>query len=204
VRDWDLRREYAVRSVGVFGNKGPVVTELAGFARSRPDLCAFGGSDGTVGWIDWREPASSSSSGTAFILGRHQYSIVSLSTCPAGLEGVGGDVRELVVSADLGGEVYIWDLRTNANPVAAIRAHSGSLLTAMTTHPTSEIIVTAGTDHFVKTFGPKNQTTEIVHRAGDRLRAKREPPITALAFHPDAHLLAVGCADSTVMFYERH
>jgi Raptor N-terminal CASPase like domain len=205
IRNWDLRTERSVQSMIVFEDPSSIVTGLTGMKHLGAHLCAFGGSDGSVGWVDWRVSASvgySIRSSGVTKLGEHQYPVISMSICPSSGDGLGDDVHDLFVSADLGGDVLAWDMRMNSGPVGRMHSHTESVLTTMTTHPTSRIIATGSAGHCVQTFGPQYQTTGMI-LTGEGLHAKRKPLITALAFQPDAQLLAVGCADSTVMLYGR-
>jgi WD40 repeat protein len=204
VRTWDLRAERNVVSTNVLGNSA-VITALT--IPKTPEagsenVVYYGGSDGVIGSYDQR-----ARDGGRRTLGRHSAAIVSTGMCPdrgSGALVMSDNCRELLVSADMSGEILLWDTRQGASAVEVgrIAAHKG-MITTMATHPSSRIIASGSTNNCVKMFGADNSVIGTIHKHGSGILARRIPVVTALAFQPDARLLAVGCADASMHFYGR-
>eukprot|EP00177_Eucheuma_denticulatum_P001862 GFKZ01003328.1.p1 GENE.GFKZ01003328.1~~GFKZ01003328.1.p1 ORF type:complete len:1806 (-),score=168.39 GFKZ01003328.1:2028-7445(-) len=211
VRVWDLSREQCIWE-GAVVSAGTWPTAVTMWGRINPALFVVGASDGRINVVDIRERSRPDALGQPLVpMGRLSEPIISLGTCPP----VGRFSGEVVVSADIGGEIVFWDARWNIDTgieqglmasepeLSRIKAHRSNL-TAMAVHPLGTLIASGSTARCVKVFGPNRNMLKMLcsHETGNELEsASRIPPVTSLGFQPESNLLAIGAVDSSVMIY---
>lgn len=103
-----------------------------------------------------------------------------------------GGNRELV-TADLGGQVCLWDIRL-AEPINTLQAHEGGL-TQMTVHEHAPIFATSSAYNVVKLWNMDDLSAPFTKfRNTSGLLANKGSAMTFMAFHP--HHMVLGCASS--------
>lgn len=216
VRIWDLERERCTWE-GWAVAEGTWPTAVSMWKTGDVNLFVVGSSDGSVNLVDMRERPVNGGAAKERRLGLHSQPVISIGTCPPER---GTDGRELVVSADVGGEIVFWDPRWHGGQwldgheaedfeMRRIGAHTSNL-TAMAVHQTGRYLA-SGSSKCVKIFGPGRSMVKMIshHERGDTAGGmssgggKRISAVTSLAFQHESSLLAVGCMDSSVMIYGR-
>ncbi|GAA6035794.1 hypothetical protein JCM8097_005706 [Rhodosporidiobolus ruineniae] len=105
-----------------------------------------------------------------------------------------GGNRELA-TADLSGQVCLWDIRLDKQPIKTIQAHEGGL-TQMTVHEHAPIFATSSAYNVVKLWN-MNDLSEPFSKFRNTtglLSGTKSSSMTFMAFHP--HHMVLGCASS--------
>lgn len=212
VRLWDLSCERCTwQAPSVRTGSWP--TALSIWAQKNPNIVLAGSSDGSINLSDTREHSARNETSLGFHkLGMHKYPIISVGTFIQGK----GDTRDVIVGADIGGELIFWDPRWNGrelyssspsetSELARIRAHTSSV-TAMAVHPSGRYVATGSTGQCVKIFGPDRTMANMMlgHETPENPlfpMKSRIPPVTSLSFQHESNTFAVGCRDSSVIIY---
>jgi WD40 repeat protein len=199
LQTWSLETEKNVCTSDIFSHSSGIITTVTMAEELGGKQVVFGGSNGVVGLHDSRGGGT----GASLEFGRHATPVVSMSLCPRGVvnEHPGNFASyetDLIASADLGGWIFLWDARMNGREVSRIQAHGSSMLTTMAAHPWRRVFVSGSQSRCVKMFDENNSMSGMILRDPSN---RRIPPVTGLCFGPYARLLAVGCADSTVMLF---
>lgn len=183
------------------------------YTAKHPGIVVVGSSDGSVSVIDTREAPGCGREALGFHkFGDQRYPIVSVGTC---IQGKSSSNRDVVVAADIGGELVFWDPRWSGRDLpsatsqtaemARIRAHR-NCITAMEVHPSGRYVATGSTGKCVKIFGPDRTMASMMfgHQAsGSGLFPPSSPirPVTSISFQANSSLFAIGCRDSSVVVY---
>lgn len=211
VRVWDLSREQCIWE-GASVVEGTWPTAITMWGRINRNVFVVGASDGRINVVDLRERGVLMRRTEPLVrMGKLAEPIISLGTCPP----VGKYAGEVVVSADIGGQIAFWDARWNSTTgvvpglssdpeLSRIKAHRSNL-TAMAVHPLGTMVASGSTARCVKVFGPNRNMLKMLcsHETGNGLSEadNRIPPVTSLSFQPESNLLAIGAVDSSVMIY---
>ncbi|CAN8063241.1 unnamed protein product [Agarophyton chilense] len=213
VRLWDLFSERCVWK-GLSVQKRSWPTALSIWNAKHPKIIVVGSSDGSISVIDTRETAAHSRETFGFHkFGEQRYPIISVGTC---IQGKHSSNRDVVVAADIGGELVFWDPRWNGRSLASsapsqtaemarIRAHT-NCVTAMEVHPSGRYVATGSTGKCVKIFGPDRTMENMMFgqpTSGSGLFPLSSPirPVTSISFQQNSSLFAIGCRDSSVVIY---
>jgi WD40 repeat protein len=78
-------------------------------------------------------------------------------------------------SGDKGGNLMIWDLN-RAQALHRFRAHPGPI-TAIECNESSRIVITSGTDGFVKVWDPRSSGSGLVHKIAVHVRQPQAAPV---------------------------
>lgn len=96
----------------------------------------------------------------------------------------------------------MWDIRYPREPLLTRRPHAHGDLTSMITHRyVHNVIATGSSNNEVKLMNDEGKILREI-RFHEGFLSQRIGPVTTLALHPKKHLLAVGCSNSVLSFFE--
>ncbi|KDE09015.1 hypothetical protein, variant [Microbotryum lychnidis-dioicae p1A1 Lamole] len=178
IRVWDATKEQAVQDLPTRANS--CLTSLTG-DQVAGNILAAGFGDGGMRIYDRRLSARDNM--VRSYKGHHQSWLLNVHMQR------GGD-RELV-SASLGGEACLWDIRL-AEPIKRVQAHHGGM-TQLAVHEHAPVFATSSAFNVIKLWSMKDMT-EPISKFGNSFgfMNQRNISMTSVAFHP--HHMMLGCA----------